>query len=330
MAAKESLGGFSQIWEVSYPEGTARRITNDLNTYTGVGVTSDGSTLVTVQYEGRTDLWIAPGDAAGGQAREFATRTGWNGLSLSWTPDGRVVHAVGVSGSMDIWITGESGGSSQLTIDPAEDYDPVVCEGRYIVFVSSRAGSHNLWRMDLDGGNKVQLTSGVGEFLPRCRPGTGRVIFQRQGPSRLQISAVPIDGGETAPLSPAMDIAWWTMDISPDGRRLAYLVPEEGERHWSIEVMDLSNGKTARPIDLPLDYGIQMSWSPDGLSIQHVVTEKGVENIWSTPLDGGPSRQITRFDSGRIRAFAWHPDGTKLVLARGTVSSDIVLLQGFR
>ena len=37
----------SQIWEVTYPDGEPRRVTNDLNYYSGASVTSDGGTLAT-------------------------------------------------------------------------------------------------------------------------------------------------------------------------------------------------------------------------------------------------------------------------------------------
>ncbi|MEJ7713470.1 MAG: hypothetical protein WKF84_27405 [Pyrinomonadaceae bacterium] len=40
-----------QLWQLSYPEGEARRVTNDLNFYSGVSLNADASALVTVQAE---------------------------------------------------------------------------------------------------------------------------------------------------------------------------------------------------------------------------------------------------------------------------------------
>jgi len=48
------------------------------------------------------------------------------------------------------------------------------------------------------------------------------------------------------------------------------------------------------------------------------------------PLDGGPPRQVTDFKSDRIFGFEWSRDGKQLALARGTESSDVVLISGFR
>jgi Tol biopolymer transport system component len=41
----------SQIWSVSYPGGDVTRITNDLSTYSGVGLSADGMSFVSVRNE---------------------------------------------------------------------------------------------------------------------------------------------------------------------------------------------------------------------------------------------------------------------------------------
>ena len=62
----------------------------------------------------------------------------------------------------------------------------------------------------------------------------------------------------------------------------------------------------------------------------YIDTRGGVSNIWMQPLDGGPPRQVTDFKSDRIFGFEWSRDGKQLALARGTESSDVVLISGFR
>ena len=53
----------AQIWYIPYPGGTAERITNDLNNYTGVTLTADSSAFVTVQREVMSNIWVT--DQAG-------------------------------------------------------------------------------------------------------------------------------------------------------------------------------------------------------------------------------------------------------------------------
>ncbi len=59
-------------------------------------------------------------------------------------------------------------------------------------------------------------------------------------------------------------------------------------------------------------------------------TSGGVSNIWRRPLDGGEPKQVTSFTSDRITAFAVSRDGKRLALARGTTTSDVVLIKDLK
>jgi Tol biopolymer transport system component len=50
----------SQVWFLPYPDGRARKITNDLNQYSGVGITSDSTTVATAQENRTANLWTLP------------------------------------------------------------------------------------------------------------------------------------------------------------------------------------------------------------------------------------------------------------------------------
>ncbi len=47
-------------------------------------------------------------------------------------------------------------------------------------------------------------------------------------------------------------------------------------------------------------------------------------------MSGGPPRQLTNFASDRISNFAWSRDGKQLLLIRGDVTSDVILISNFR
>jgi serine/threonine protein kinase len=55
-----------------------------------------------------------------------------------------------------------------------------------------------------------------------------------------------------------------------------------------------------------------------------------VSNIWLQPLDGTEARQLTRFEDGQIFHFDRSADGRDLVASRGDVTSNVVLIDGFR
>ena len=60
VSARDPESNLNQIWHLSYPEGQARKITNDLNGYGGVSLAADSSALVTVQSELVFNLWLVP------------------------------------------------------------------------------------------------------------------------------------------------------------------------------------------------------------------------------------------------------------------------------
>jgi tricorn protease-like protein len=157
-----------QIWHLSYPEGKAQRVTNELKHYSDLTLTANSGALVTVQDEIRANIWIAPdGDAA--RAKQITSGAGKaeGGLGISWAPDGRIVYDSYKSGGSDIWITDADGrNQKQLTANVGYNSHPAVTpDGRYIFFLSDRTGTPHIWRMDFDGSNQKQLTSGPGSHF---------------------------------------------------------------------------------------------------------------------------------------------------------------------
>nr|MBA3441042.1 protein kinase [Pyrinomonadaceae bacterium] len=191
-AAAEQSSGVSQLWYVSRQGGRVHRVTNDPNSYQGVSLTKDFSTLATVQSERISDVWVASMENS---SRATQITSGSGKSAASWTSDGRIVYSSNAGGNDDVWMMNADGtDQKQLTTHPGADRHPSVCSGgRYVVFTYERAGSSNIWRMDLNGGNLKQLTNGRSERFPLCSPDGQWVIFQN-GTNKGSASKVSIDG----------------------------------------------------------------------------------------------------------------------------------------
>ena len=68
---------------------------------------------------------------------------------------------------------------------------------------------------------------------------------------------------------------------------------------------------------------------PDGRSIAYLDNSSGILNVWSQPLDGGASKQLTNYKSEFVTSFAISRDG-KIATYRWSATRDIVLIKGFR
>ena len=328
VTARDRHGTLEQIWHISYPGGGVRRLTSDSKMYRSISLTADSRTLIAVQTELLSDIWVAP-DWKADQPRKITFGTG-SYESACYAPDGRIVYASQASGDWDIWIMNADGSNQkQLTNDGSVNLHQTVSpDGRYIVFASNRAGVFNIWRMNSDGSNPVQLTRGSGEKFPLCSPDGSWVVYNSvaSDQSLYALWKVPIEGGEPVQLT-ASNTAYPV--ISPDGNSIAYFYSFNGQNR--IVVIPFEGGQPERTIDIaqslnPMAY---VRWFPDGQSLTYAAARNDVYNIWMQPLGGGDAKQLTDFRvEGRI-LFDWSPDGKQLVFTRRLWTADLVLLRNF-
>jgi Tol biopolymer transport system component/DNA-binding winged helix-turn-helix (wHTH) protein len=331
LTATEQPEGMDQIWHVSYPDGAARRITGDSKRYRTISLTSDSRTLVAVQTELNSDIWVAP-EADAARAHKITFGAG-SYLDVCYTPDGRIVYASQAGGSWDIWVMNADGSSQQqLTADAGVNAHPSVSpDGRHIVFASNRAGVFNIWRMDIDGGNPVRLTSGGGEKFPNWASDGRWVVYNSVSPddSLYSLWKVSADGGEPAQLT---DTDCERPAVSPDGARVAsFHRNASAPGGYSVVVTPFDGGPPERTFDVPPDVVPLpfVRWSTDGQSLTYTAHRDGIPNIWAQPLAGGPAKQLTDFKSeGRLR-FDWSRDGKQLVVSRHVWTSDLLLMRNF-
>ena len=323
--ASDQPGFLYQLWYVSYPGGDARRITNDLNRYSGLSLTGDSSALVTVQIESTARIWVvSSSDTA--DSREITGRLRASSAYLDWIGDGNIVfNAQDGKGRPRLWIAAADGTSQrQLVAEGPHDSTPGACgDGRRLVFLSYRTGSPHIWRSDLDGGNARQMTSGEGEFGPSCSPDGTWLTYGSLDPKSTGVWRMPIDGGPPVRIWDVYGFSY----ISPDGTSV--MVREISALENKIRVIRATGGQPLSTFD-PGPEQQYIRWSADGKSLFFVKTSGGVSNVWRQPLDGGAPRQVTKFQSDRINHVAESRDGKKLAMDRYSTTSDVVLIRDLK
>jgi eukaryotic-like serine/threonine-protein kinase len=344
-AAGDSSATFSsQIWQVSYPDGDARRVTNDLNRYQGSTVTSDGSELATVQLTYAGNLWLAgfgtsspisaPRQITSGVARA-------DGLTgITWPAPDLLLHSYYASGVVRIASSASDGSNSHdLTLGSDTPLFPASCADgkRLVLSINKIEGGISIWRADLDGSHLKQLTNGLVDMWPSCSPDGLTVYYTEVTSDQTQIMKVAIDGGTPARLGSA-NLSFST--VSPDGRSLASLYRITAGKPAQLAVVDAQSGEIRATYDEPPGLsagttgGSTLTWTKDGRAILFVETENGVSSLWAQPI-GAPgvskasAKQIMIFGPGLIWSYAISPDGKQIVSARGGPITDAVLLKHF-
>jgi Tol biopolymer transport system component len=320
----------TQLWFLSYPEGAADRITNDLNGYGtfSLGITKDATTIVTVQEDFSGPIFsIAPGEDP---SHERGISSGkYDGMvGFSVTQNGRIVFCDHTADTNDIWIMNEDGGGrKQLTNDQFMKVAPKVSPNdRFIAYATDRAGG-TIWRIDIDGNNPKQLTPDNGQDdNPVFSPDGQWIIFNSLRSGNNILWKVSADGGTPVQLT---DKVSWRPAVSPDGKSIACFFLDDAGK-MKLGILPVEGGNFEKSLDLPGSVLTDdLMWSPDGKSIT-LIDQRNPSNIVNQPITGGPWKPLTSFKTERIYNFAWSRDGKQLVYSRGPFVDDVLLIKDFR
>jgi Tol biopolymer transport system component len=307
-----------QIWRLTYPSGEKSRVTNDLNSYTGVSLSADGRSLATVQAETVARVYVTDG-----ANREPLRVTSGSGRAdgrdgLTWTADGRIVYSSTASGLPQLWISDADGANArQLTSMPGPASFPRGApDGKWIYFSSYAKEGMCLFRIAPDGSGLQQLTTN-GDAQNALLSADGKTLYHtsnRSGSPRLM--KVSADGGTPEPVTPAYFRAH---DISHDGKRLLGLAWNEQLRRVVATIYSLEDGGFEQRPGLPIN-----TWfMPDG-TVVGVQRIQGKSEVGSWPA-GGTFTPMVPPSPEVIFGGAVSRDG-RVAFSRGTHTNDVVLI----
>ena len=324
---QEQDGSFQQIWWVPLRGGEPTRITNDLNDYQTLGVSTDGSSMVSVQIATLTNVYVT--EVGKFDKASQITPGGGRYFDLNWTSDGKIVYASDASGAADLWMMNADGtGQRMLTSGAGRSYSPAVSpDGKTIAYHSNRGGNWNVWKMDRENRNAVQLTSGTQDSnWPQFTPDGRSLVYHHTGRNAMfNLWKVPIDGGTPVQLTTGL-----TMHpaISRNGTIAAWYSAEVASPVWKIGVFKPDGSGPDKLFDVASTVrpDSTLRWTPDGKAISFVDDREGTSNVWIQPVDGSAPRALTNFVWGQVYSFDWTQDG-KLVYSRGMSTSDVVLIR---
>lgn len=249
-------------------------------------------------------------------SRAPRTVRGIVGPALS--PDGRSVVFKALN---DLWLLPIGGRPRRLTRDAFYEVDPAWSrDGTRIAYASDKAGTEDLYVLDLADGRESRVTSLPGtEFAPAWSPDGHTLAFQDEVYRTLTVDTTT--GAVTPVLGPALPNVPGRPSWSADGRTLALTV-NDAERN-RIMLADVASGATRIVDPAPLGSITTRGddgpvWSPDGRRL--AFTMDGAIHVLPVDPAGnptGPARRVTR-DGGD--APSWSGDSqTLLYLHNGTL-----------
>ncbi|HUO35232.1 MAG TPA: protein kinase [Candidatus Acidoferrum sp.] len=325
----------NQIGYASLHGGRVQPITKDTNTYGSLSLSGDGRTLASIQTRQHTGLYVLPAEGTGKTLPAAVFPQEMTGGVFDWAGNDAFYLPV----NMNLFKTSLDGKTQSELLNGATTFDLSACpDGHTLVFSWVGGGNStgiNLWKINSDGTNAVQLTKGKREDSAVCSPDSKWVYYRETGSEQLR--RVSLSGGEPEPV-PGTEIPHGIvgsniMGISPDGKTIAFLstveLPGEGLTNvQKIAMVPLNAGPNPQVKMVEVRPGTSQGprFTPDGKAVVYTIRQDGVDNLWMQPLDGGAGKQITNFTTERISTWHFSPDGKSIGMIRTHQESDVVLL----
>lgn len=327
--ASENVFLPGQVWELGYPSGKYRRLTNDLYGHYGLSITADGQSIVTGELSSKSAVWVSP-DLKAENAKQIMPSTG-DTWGLSWTADGRIAYISDQTGYAEVWIMNADGSDGRpLTNDRFFKLNPSASpDGKFIVYTSSQNGGE-LVRIDTSGSNSRVLTKTIGADNGNFSTDSKWIIYSGYVDGLPRVLRVPADGGDEQVLTdrPATEPRY-----SNDGTRFAALTINETTLQWTkLLIYPAEGGLLISTIDVPpeTNWGRGPVWTPDDKGIVLINAAGERQDLWLQPLDGSPGRLMTNLPGPGFARRDYSRDGKRIAVVRAEGIGNAIMLTDFR
>ena len=327
------------LWVASTSGGLARRLTAHPGVEMFPKFSPDGKWIAfTGQYDGDEQVYVIP--STGGVPRQLTfypargplpPRWGYDNQVYGWTPDGKSVlfrslrdhfdlgdsqlYTVSVEGGLPKALPMPTSGAGDFSPDATKVvYSPLFRDFRTWKRYSG-GWAQQLYLFDLKTNAAEKITQG-----PRCNRDPmwigGKIYFVSDRDDTLNLYSYDPATKKTEELTheKRWDVRW------PGTDHRNQIVYELG---GVLHVFDISTGKSrAVSITVPSD-GLAMR--PSHISVANRIenfslSPKGERalfvargDVFTAPIEHGPTRNLTNSSSSHERGARWSPDGSKIV-----------------
>ena len=195
----------------------------------------------------------------------------------------------------------------------------------YVMFVSNRTGSTELFLLELRSAQVSQLTdSGRGKITPTTAPNARVAAFaSREGSSYELFTAQLSSTWRTRrPVLAAVNrLTINTLEetnptLTADGSQIAFSV------NGRIEIMNF-DGKERRELVGANNYSnVAPAISPDGKFVAFLSNRTGANEVWLVNTETREQRQLTK-DSGTTGGINWSSDSQRIVFTTTATTSKL-------
>lgn len=337
-----SRAGERGIWRVPYTGGQQVKILGDVDAATKVRYWAPGGKIY---FQGAVDLYYV--EVSRGETKRVTSfeneRLSPRVIEIS-NDETRIAYSIRENDMWKLKVRKTGSGMPAQEIASSEeqmDYFAWMPDGASVVYSAEVGGIYQIFEVDLEGGEPVQLSNGTQDLLVEDISSDGRSILYGSVDESSDLWSVDTASGEEDLVADEMASEYWA-DVSPLGSEVAYQAVKSASRPFggSIESKALGGNKGALTLS---PAGFCPAWSNDGGSVAFFRKTGQATEIWKTNATGDESRKLAE---GGIQTpdylgtpyliigtnhLSWSPDSSALAYAarnEGTSNIWVVSADG--
>jgi len=246
---------------------------------------------------------------------------------MTWTRDSRaVVFASERSGAFQVYKQDfEKGAAEAITSGPETGVEVRLSpDGQWLLYTIPEANTNKerVMRVPVGGGEPEQVLVADHLIDMQCSqvPGGLCDLEEAEGPAGTVSLFDPVKGRGPTVLRNSHHPA-----ISPDGKQIAYLVPENRERR--IRIADL-HGVTESEVTAAVAGGLQnLDWATDGSGF-FATEQLGTTETRLLHIDRSGASQVLRSEPGLTDLWGIpSPNGRYLAMPRKSVAGNVWMIE---
>ena len=343
------FGSWNNLSRISAAGGEPRKLWEWEEPTSNLCLNPDGQNLAFIRMAGGSEVWVMEDFLPEASVKSTSAKPPSKitlrkvsdkvGLPASISPDGRylcgndlntgnlVVHDLATDKARRLTNIGSFATSDNLAYDSAISPD-----NKTVAYAWLNDGDFELHLVGLDGSGHrhIPLPEG-GSFLRLKWAADGsRIVGSFSGESGdYELTQVSVTDGSMHLLQRLGQYCPGTIDLSPDGRYIAYDHSRQGKiGHRDIFLFDVDNKREIPLVQHPARDWL-LGWAPDGNHILFASDRMGNWGLFLMPIAEGKPRGIPELikpNIGLIGSIGFAPDGSYYYGIQ-TGSSDVIIAE---
>ncbi|MEO8073193.1 MAG: protein kinase, partial [Acidobacteriota bacterium] len=353
----------SDVWSVNLAESKESNVASEIDSELWADVTPDGKTIAYQSIKNLSqgnNLFYGKVLAKSLNTNEDPIELADSGFLPKWSPDGRTVAFVSISGDKyQIETIKPDGGEKRLLTSGIYPISYSILpynrtqtsdfswssDSEKIIYISKRSGLSNIWIINTDGSNDTQLTenndSNLNLSCPIWSANRKRIAFTSKtmnsnGAITYSVRVINIETKTTEVVNSGNSLIRLIGWATNDGELIFASVENDQTTALRTEVsllrVNIETGELRHISKLKDTYQYNIHLSPDKKNIAFVAHNEDKDNIWIMPITGGNEKQVTNNNDSRLyfSSLVWSPDNNSIFFGKQRRYSLLSMLTDYK